>query len=116
GRLPGGTARSWLDDHPGGAVPAQDQRYLAAAEGVGMPDGPRIGGGHGADPDRMLPPPGFGVNTCRQDVPSQCTLTVRRRPLLVLKPPTAHTSVAEAALTASRLSPLVLGPGVGAYT
>ena len=33
-------------------------------------------------PDRLLPPPGFGVGTRRQDVPSQCTLTVRRRPLL----------------------------------
>src|SRR5215472_15297308 len=43
-------ARSRLDARPGGAVPMQDQRYLAAAEGVGMPDGPRIGGGHGAGP------------------------------------------------------------------
>src|SRR5215469_8146259 len=52
--------------------------------------------------DRPLPraPPGLGLGTCDQRLPSQCTASVLNTLALVSWSPTAHASVADSALTA----------------
>src|SRR5215472_14550586 len=65
-----------------------------------------------ATPNRQSPvAPGFGLGTTAQRLPSQCSTSVRKVPVLACCSPTAHASRGETAAAENRMSRRLPSPG-----